>query len=202
MISTAFDQALAGIATWLLLGCLGWAVLLGTAALVESGTSGRVRATVWVGCPPRLRRALLSGLGLALAGGAATPALALTPTRGAAAPPPASAVDESVHDGRDDRGGRTRVRATLPVPARPVSDVDPRRGGVLVVRPGDSLWRLAAERAGPRAPDGEVARLVRRLHQRNLGVIGPDPDLLHPGQRLAVPTVRSQRPHPDPEERP
>ena len=44
------------------------------------------------------------------------------------------------------------------------------------------------------ADDAEVLSAVTRWHARNRHVIGPDPDLLHPGQRLVPPH------HPSPEE--
>jgi nucleoid-associated protein YgaU len=182
MISTGFDRALLEVATWLLLGCGCWATLLCIAALVESGTAGRVHATAWVGCPPRLRRALLAGLGLALAGS------------GTAAPATGSTGPLPPH------GSGATASAGLPVPARPVGTTSTGRPAAsVVVRPGDSLWRLAAERAGARASPRQVADLVRWTHHRNRAVIGPDPDLLHPGQRLVLPASRHDRPR---EERP
>jgi hypothetical protein len=173
MISTAFDRVLLGTATWLLLACACWAALLFLAAFVESATSGRVRATVWVGCPPRLRGVLLAGLGLVLAGGAAAPATASP-------------------DPRAPRASGVVASAGLPVPARPVG-FSADRAAPVVVRPGDSLWRLAEQRAGARASPRQVAALVRRTHHRNRAVIGPDPDLLHPGQRLVLPAPRHDR---------
>ena len=153
-----YDDLLLALAAWVLLGCAAWAVAIGVAAVVETTSSGRLRATAWVGCPRSLRRLLLTGLGVALVG-----AGPVQPQATASAQPP------------------------LPVPARPVGSVhaDPRPG--LVVHPGDTLWQLAADRLRSSASPGEVAALVHDLHHRNRGVIGPDPDLIRPGQRLAVP---------------
>ncbi|MET0997139.1 MAG: hypothetical protein ABWX73_00365, partial [Marmoricola sp.] len=98
-----FDRLLATGATWLLLGCGGWAVAICTAALVETVTGGRLHATTWVGCPPSLRRALLAALGVALAG---------LPTVTGAANAATRAGD-----------GPSVTRATrepLPAPARPL----------------------------------------------------------------------------------
>lgn len=76
----------------------------------------------------------------------------------------------------------------LPVPARPVDGRPPEAGprsprvapaATVVVRPGDTLWALAAGHAW------------RRLHAANRGVIGPDPDLIHPGTRLVLPAPAS-----------
>ena len=157
-----YDALLLALAAWVLLGCAAWAVLIGIAAVVETASAGRLPATAWVGCPRSLRRLLLTGLGVALVGA------------GPLQPPAVASAD-----------------APLPVPARPVGTVqadsaaDPRPG--LVVRPGDSLWRIAEQRLHSSASAKEVAALVHRLHHRNREVIGPDPDLIRPGQRLAVP---------------
>ncbi|EYR61827.1 peptidoglycan-binding protein, partial [Actinotalea ferrariae CF5-4] len=56
------------------------------------------------------------------------------------------------------------------------------------VRPGDTLWDLAAEQLGTAATDAEVAAAWPRWHEANREVIGPDPDVLVPGQVLTVPT--------------
>jgi len=155
---SAYDDLLLALASWVLLGCAVWAVAIGAAVVAEAASSGRLPATAWVGCPRPLRRFLLAGIGIALVGAGSVQASA-----SASAQPP------------------------LPVPARPVGSVqtDTRTG--LVVHSGDSLWRLAEDRLPSSAAPGEVAALVQDLHRRNREVIGPDPDLIRPGQRLAVP---------------
>jgi nucleoid-associated protein YgaU len=64
------------------------------------------------------------------------------------------------------------------------------RAWPVTVRPGDSLWRLAA--ASDRslcgaAADRRTATQWPRWYRLNRHVIGSDPDLLLPGQRLARP---------------
>jgi LysM domain len=56
-----------------------------------------------------------------------------------------------------------------------------------VVAPGDSLWSICQERLGPSAPPRQVALDVRRIHEINRNLIGDDPHLIFPGQRLALP---------------
>jgi hypothetical protein len=57
----------------------------------------------------------------------------------------------------------------------------------VTVRPGDSLWSLAAARLGPLASDVDIAREWPRLYQANRTVIGESPHLLRPGQVLKLP---------------
>lgn len=58
-----------------------------------------------------------------------------------------------------------------------------------VVAPGESLWSIVRERS-PVADDAAVSDRVRAWHGANRAVIGPDPDLIHPGQRLDPPGAR------------
>ncbi|MBD7918043.1 LysM peptidoglycan-binding domain-containing protein [Cellulomonas sp. Sa3CUA2] len=63
--------------------------------------------------------------------------------------------------------------------------------GSVEVRPGDTLWGLAARALGPGASDAAIAAEWPRWYAANAATIGPDPDVLQPGQVLVVPT------HPD-----
>jgi hypothetical protein len=92
---------------------------------------------------------------------------------------------------------RARLLDGLPVPDRvtghttsPASATSstPRRrpSQRLDVHPGDNLWRLTADLLPPDAPLGVVATGWHLLFAANRAVIGPDPDLLQPGQTLRV----------------
>ncbi|MEW6895062.1 LysM peptidoglycan-binding domain-containing protein [Trueperella pyogenes] len=54
-----------------------------------------------------------------------------------------------------------------------------------VVRPGDCLWSIA--KAHYRADDAACADRVLDLYLANKNLIGDNPNLIHPGQRLRLP---------------
>jgi nucleoid-associated protein YgaU len=56
------------------------------------------------------------------------------------------------------------------------------------VRPGDSLWLIAARAMGPEASGADIDNAWRAWYFTNQQVIGDDPDLIVPGQSLVVPT--------------
>ena len=58
----------------------------------------------------------------------------------------------------------------------------------VVVQSGDTLWAIARARLGPSADFADTAHAVDRWHAANREVIGDDPDLIHPGQRLDPPS--------------
>ena len=51
------------------------------------------------------------------------------------------------------------------------------------VRPGDSLWKIAATRVAPR----DVARCTGALYRDNAEVVGPNENLILPDQILTIP---------------
>jgi resuscitation-promoting factor RpfA len=61
----------------------------------------------------------------------------------------------------------------------------PREG--YVVRRGDALWNIAARHLGPAASATDIAREWPRWYAANRSVIGPDPNLLRPGELLSPP---------------
>ncbi|MDN5795573.1 MAG: LysM peptidoglycan-binding domain-containing protein [Intrasporangium sp.] len=92
-------------------------------------------------------------------------------------------------------------------PSRPVRVTDTGATGLLVptpraahfpddvvtVRQGDSLWSLAARQLGRDASDRQIALAWPEWYALNVQVIGPDPDLIHPGQQLRIPTLGEHR---------
>lgn len=75
-------------------------------------------------------------------------------------------------------------------PAPPPATVRPSPGAPepVTVRPGDSLWSIAARGLEPGASAAEIDTAWRAWYFVNREVIGGDPDLITPGQSLRPPT--------------
>jgi nucleoid-associated protein YgaU len=57
-----------------------------------------------------------------------------------------------------------------------------------VVRPGDTLWDIAARHLGPNASNADIARAWPRWYAANRVSIGANPQLIHPGLVLQPPS--------------
>jgi nucleoid-associated protein YgaU len=184
----------AGLLAWAvwLWGALG--LVLTAASTVPGAVGGAARALLHVALPAGARRsaALLLGIGLGVSAplaGAVLPALAPSATA-------ATVAAATVQDVPDWPGAAQSV-APAPVPdwpgAAPAAGVPsqaPAPGDRVVVR-GDCLWRIAAAsllgQLGRLPDDAEVAAAVDAWWRASAEVIGPDPDLLLPGQVLRAP---------------
>lgn len=123
-----------------------------------AGTHGAVGSAIDGGVDSRTGRAAEQGL-----------STSWTPDRPAAAP--RRAHQAPVH-----------LVASAPGPRAGIDQED-----VVAVRPGDSLWTLAARHLGPGATAAQVAEAWPRWWAANRDVVGDDPDLLRPGQLLRPP---------------
>jgi hypothetical protein len=75
-----------------------------------------------------------------------------------------------------------------PMPTRAARPATATAGSTpVVVQRGDSLWSIARQHLGPAATDAEVALAWPRWYATNRDVVGPDPNLLRPGQLLRAP---------------
>jgi hypothetical protein len=167
LLGTDFDTVLTRAAVAALLCAGAWAVLVLASLVAEARTRGRVRLAERLGCP-RAVRAWTLGILLALFAGIA-PAHASDTGSG-------STIDSAL-DG-------------LPLPERAegaAPHVNAAHRAQVVVRPGDSLWRLARDHLPSGASNAEVVALVASLYAVNRPTIGPDPDRLTAGQHLDLP---------------
>jgi hypothetical protein len=77
----------------------------------------------------------------------------------------------------------------LPMPDRPAGRPSGAQSGprLAIVRPGDTLWQIAARHLGPAATDARIAADWPRWYAANRSVIGDDPGLITPGTVLHAP---------------
>jgi hypothetical protein len=180
-------------------GALGLALTAASALPGVAGGAARLALQVTLPAGARRGAALLLGLGLGVAGpllASAVPQFAPTASAAAAAErvpdwpapgPAATPVPDwptgAAPTGPAPTGEAPAAPSTAPTTA-PASD------SRVVVR-GDCLWHIAADsllgQLGRLPSDGEVAAAVQAWWSTNADVIGPDPDLLVPGQVLRPP---------------
>jgi hypothetical protein len=157
---------------------LAWAIwawgalgLLLTAASAAPGAVGPLaRGLTRLVLPASLRTAAGVALGVGIVVGG--PAAAAAPTAQHAA------VEVPDWPAADPPPAPPDWPSTTPTPAE------------YVVVPGDCLWRIAEDRlveGGLQPSDADVADAVDRWWTTNADVIGPDPDLIRPGQVLLAP---------------
>ena len=157
----SFSAALLGLGTLVQLALSAW-VLLPVVLLLLHAPAPLVRAV----SPRLLRRALFAGT----AG-----ALAMTPVHADRVMPPSGPAHHDL--------------VGLRLPDRPVAAPSPVSAGpaAVVVRPGDTLWAIAARSLPAGATNAQIARACAQWHAANRDVIGDDPNLIFPTQRLAPP---------------
>jgi len=168
-------------AAWLLLGWLTLGLAVGLAAALPGAAGRSAHALARVVLPRAIQQAVAVTLGIGLVTAGSSVA--------AADPGPAGPGSSASSGASVDWPIRPPSSpAPPPVPGGPPRIEDPITDDVMV-QPGDSLWAIAAHRLGPDATSGEIASAVTSWYQRNRDLIGPDRDLIHPGQRLVPPAV-------------
>ncbi len=178
------DEVIAALSTTAATAVSGWLCLgasLSAAVAVQRGAGRSARRTGRLAesiAPTRLRHALAVSIGLSLA---AVTIPAQAAVEGSPSAPPRAAVDVS--------WGRVPAPPTPPaqaaIRARPAGA--PARS--VLVRPGDTLWGLAAQQLPASATKAEVAAAWPGWFAANREVIGPDPHRILPGQRLTPPPL-------------
>ncbi len=181
-----YDEVLVGVCEVAVTGCAVW-LWLATAAVASDAARGRTSGHR--GVPDAVRRVVLTACGVALVGALGAPAHA------------GDEVGSSPVEGLPLPDRATTTTHVSQVFARAASHQDTagtpswRQPAVVVVQPGDTLWAIARADLPPHATDGAVALRVRSIHQTNRAVIGTDPDLIRPDQRLRMPgptTIRKE----------
>lgn len=204
LVSAAAAALALGLLAVLVMGQLAALVLAAPSSRGGRPSAGRVMAarTVAAACrslTPRAARGLVAACcGVGIAVGVTGPASAVREP----APPNSMSLHASgadpATDPRPDPGpdpGPDPAPAPRPpaslhgllLPDLPLSAPRPPDGGqIVVVRPGDSLWRIAARLLPADATEAEIDRVCHRIYSANARRIGSDPDLIHPGTRLDV----------------
>jgi nucleoid-associated protein YgaU len=165
-----------------LLGLSSVGAALWLAALLRGQLTGRLARLATQLTPRIVQAAIGLSVGAAVVGG---------PLGGAAL----GQVAGPIHHPIAQSGARAARSPALPPgwsPDRPAARSIARVAPVVVVR-GDTLWAIAARHLGRGASAAEVAAEWPRWHAANRSTIGPDPDLILPGQRLVAP-LNGQRP--------
>ena len=158
-----FPQSLLALASLVQLVVASWVLLI--LAVAQLGSTSRLARAM---TPELIRRALFAG---------AAGALALSPVQADRATSPSHPSEHSL-DG-------------LQLPDRPVtittdqeSESDHR---TVVVKHGDTLWGIAARSLPHHASAAQIAEACAAWYAANQTVIGGDPDMIHPLQRLTPP---------------
>lgn len=198
---------LAGVALWVAAGWLG----LGLLAVLVAGLPGRAgyRAGRLAQrlLPGVLRRLVAGSVGLSVALAPAAAQAGAPSSSGPSAAAPATVAAAGAHGlsrpagttagtrfGGGDRAAARRgagspasVGVPVPWPTTPPVPGPLPHDDTVLVRPDDSLWLIAGRRLGPAADPARIAADWPAWYRANAALIGPDPDLIHPGQHLRVP---------------
>jgi hypothetical protein len=194
---------------WMAWALAGWSTL--TVGVCAAGHLVGRRSVAGRCVPRRLNRlvdaVVTAGLIGAVLGGAVVPASAaaagagisasshhavagdpldwpgLTPSR------PARPLDVGRPSHPRHRASKVGLVAASP---RRVDDID----GTVTVRTGDSLWSIAAAHLGNDATAARIAAEWPRWYAENRRVVGDDPTLILPGQRLRPPPAPDRKPSP------
>lgn len=182
-----FEDLLVAVASAVLAGCAAWLWLI-TTVTVADVARGRVSTPAPRGLT---RRLVLAACGAAVVAGVGSPALAgghpsSDPTLAGLPMPDRAVVTATAHPAGSLPAPRPAVRRTPPAAATTRAPV--------IVRPGDSLWSIAASGLEPSADAAEIDAAWRALYAANRAAIGADPDLIRPGIHLTPDPTREARP--------
>ena len=192
----------AAAVAWLLL-CLSMAL---AARLLAACGQRRRGAALAALVPGFVARVVLAGFGgsLMLAGCAAGSATAAAPAAVAAPLAPSRNLQTAMaqphkHQARPQRPESTEAELLspgfiphrVPLPLARLAGATTRTLEEVVVRPGDSLWAIAARHLPSGAGPEDIAAAWPLWFAANRRLIGPDPDRLEVGMVLQVPRPAS-----------
>jgi nucleoid-associated protein YgaU len=171
------------IALWVACGLAAVALSLLPGRLGRLGHAVADRVT-----PAALRRVVITAAGTSILLSPVT-AAAAAPAGGPPAPNGTSAVLPALGWPTDpDSATAAGSGRDTPAGTQPLAP-----GDRVTVRPGDSLWSMAADRLGATPSAARIQAEWPRWYAANRRVIGTDPNLLQPGDRLLVPdTARTE----------
>lgn len=197
-----FDVVLVWVCEAVTLATVAWLAIL-TVVVVSDAARGQDRQRT--GCPRWLRRAILTACGVGVAVALTSPAHARPADGTAAGRPstPAAMQGLAYPDRPDDSpfateshlaprsdGSTTRgYGAPATAEADPTPQPTPQQRHTHVIVQDDTLWDIAAQTLRGGASDAEIATAWQRIYADNADVLGPNPDLIHPGTVLRVPTA-------------
>lgn len=178
LASLALDVVLTRISASVLLVCTCWAWMALTATIADAWP-GATTTDRWPwGLPAAPRRVVLAACGVALASGVLAPAHA----------------DDAWVDRHHHEHGPGVLRG-LPLPERAVGrprSTPPEHARptyLVTVDRGDTLWAIAERDLPADASDHDIAHRWHAIYAANRRSIGPDPDLIRPGQHLHLPPL-------------
>lgn len=179
---------------WLIAGLLGYyalrtfaAVLLLALSRVQPNLLGTALRCAPATLRPMLRRVIAGGLlGVALTSASALAAPAQCPASDGAVPALDRAIVCAPAQDPQQPPGADPPSVPMPAPAAAAAQTAAEQS-TYVVRPGDSLWQITAQRLGPAASESAIAAAWPQLWQTNRSVVGDDPGLILPGTALTLP---------------
>ena len=186
----AMLAGLAAVAGWVVALRLSVTAVAVAAAALPGGFGrwGRKVATAW---SPALARGMVRvALGVAVATGP------LIAQGAASADPPGYPTLDRINSGPAMTPAPAAPAAPAAPPSRPrrdhpgatVGSADQGAGHVVLVRPGDTLWGIAAAHLPAGHSQAQVAQAWPRWYEANRQSIGPDPDQIRAGTRLVPPS--------------
>ncbi|HST46869.1 LysM peptidoglycan-binding domain-containing protein [Jatrophihabitans sp.] len=184
---------LAGALLWLVALWVAVSLALTAGSLLPGRLGALARAVARRLTPAALRRVVVAAAGASIL---------LTPVTALAAPA-GSPVPGSTPSAMPAVGWPTDPTPSAdPTTSAPAPQVAPRfsqgtgrdarSAGQVTVRPGDSLWSIAARRLGTSPPAARIQQEWPRWYAANRHLIGADPGLILPGTRLVAPQPGSR----------